>query len=78
MNKPITMIIKETEKKLTDVCNESGLHPAILDLIAKNFYSGIHSFAERQAVEEEMSYAKMLEESSKNAEVKDEKCRLKK
>ena len=66
MNKPITMVIKETKNKLASVCNESGLSPAILDLIMQGLYSEIHSLAERQTVEEEMSYVKMLEEASKN------------
>lgn len=71
MNKPITMVIKETTNKLANVCNESGLSPAILDLIMQKFYSNIHSLAERQAAEEEMSYVKMLEEASNKAEVTD-------
>jgi hypothetical protein len=67
MNKPLTMVIKETKKKIADACNESGLPPAILDLIMQGLYSEIHSLAERQSFEEEMSYAKMGKESSENA-----------
>jgi hypothetical protein len=65
------MIIKETKTKIANVCNESGLSPAILDLIMQGIYSEIHSLAERQTVEEEMSYARMLEETSKKTEVVD-------
>ncbi len=72
MNKPLTMVIKETQIKLANVCNESGLSPIHLDLIMKILYSEIHSLAERQTMEEEMSYAKMLEEASKKTEVTDE------
>ena len=64
MNKPLTMVIKETKKKLINVCNESGLSPAILDLIIQGIYTDVHSLAERQALEEEMAYVKTLEESS--------------
>ena len=71
MNKPLTMVIKETQIKLANVCNESGLSPIHLDLIMKGLYSEIHSLAERQTMEEEMSYAKMLEEASKKTEVTD-------
>jgi hypothetical protein len=71
MNKPLTMVIKETKNKIANVCNESGLSPAILDLIMQGIYSEIHSLAERQTVEEEMSYVKMLEETSKKTEVAD-------
>ena len=73
MNKPLTMVIKETENKIVDVCNESGLSPAILDLIMERLYSKLHSFAERRSVEEEMAYAKMLEEASKKTEVAEDK-----
>lgn len=72
MNKPITMVIKETKAKIANICNESGLPPIILDLIMQGIYSEIHSLAERQTMEEEMSYVKMLEESSKKTEVSDE------
>lgn len=66
MNKPITMVIKETKRKLANICNESGLSPVILDLIMQGIYSEIHSLAEKQTLEEEMVYTKMLEETSEN------------
>jgi hypothetical protein len=71
MNKPITMVIKETKNKLVNVCNESGLSPAVLDLIMQGLYSEIHSLAERQAAEEEMAYVKMLKENAKTEDVSD-------
>lgn len=66
MNKPITMIIKETKSKLVDVCNESGLSPAILDLIVQGIYSEVHSLAEKQALEEESMYAMMAQNVDRN------------
>lgn len=60
MNKPLTMIVKETKSKLAKVCNESGLSPVILDLIVQGIYSEIHSIAERQTAEEEIAYAKVI------------------
>ena len=63
MNKPLTMVIKETKTKLINVCNESTLPPAVLDLIMQNIYSEIHSIAERQAAEEEKAYTKIIEEN---------------
>lgn len=56
MNKPFTMIIKETQTKIAKVCNESGLPPVILDLIIQGVYSEIHSLTERQTAEEEKVY----------------------
>ena len=72
MNKPLTMVIKETKNKLANICNESGLSPIILDLIMQGIYSEIHSLAERQSLEEEMAYAKMVAEASNKVEATDE------
>lgn len=72
MNKPITMVIKETKTKIANICNESGLSPVILDLIVQGIYSEIHSLVERQTMEEEMAYVKAINEISKKAEITDE------
>ena len=74
MNKPFTMVVKETQKKLAKICNESGLSPMHLDLIIHGLYLEIHSLAERQAMEEEISYVKMLEEDSEKTELVDNKA----
>lgn len=71
MNKPIAMVINETKRKLANICNESGLSPAVLDLIMQGLYSEIHSLAERQAMEEEVAYARMLQEAAKETESAD-------
>ena len=71
MNKPISMVIKETKTKIANICNESGLSPIVLDLIMQGIYSEVHSLAERQTMEEEMSYVKMLEEASQKTEIAD-------
>lgn len=67
INKPVTMIIKETRARLINICNESGLSPAILDLIVQGIYSEVHSLAERQAAEEEKAYSEMI----KSKDIKD-------
>lgn len=72
MNKPITIIIKETKNKLANVCNESGLSPVILDLIMQGIYFEIHSIAEKQTADEEMSYARMITEEVNKTDVADE------
>lgn len=69
MNKPLTMIIKETKLKLAKVCNESGLPPVILDLIMQGIYSEIHSLAEKQTLEDERQYNQVL--SSDNSDIKE-------
>lgn len=74
MNKPLTMVVKETKTKIINICNESGLSPIVLDLIVQGIYSEIHSLAERQSLEEEMAYAKMVAEASNKTEVTDKKA----
>lgn len=71
MNKPLTMIIKETRMKLANICNESGLPPVILDLIIQGVYSEVHSLAERQTFEEEAAYVKMLKENEQKEDLKE-------
>lgn len=77
MNKPLTMIIKETKTKLANICNESGLPPAILDLIIQGIYSEVHLLAERQASEEEAIYMKTIKdisvENTESGDIRDEK-----
>lgn len=41
MNKPISMIINETKTNLLQICNQSSLHPSILELIIKDLYNEI-------------------------------------
>lgn len=60
MNKPLTMIIKETKSELAKVCNESGLPPVILDLVVQGIYSEIHMIAEKQAIDDESLYFKTM------------------
>lgn len=63
MNKPLTMMVKETQIKLAKICNESGLPPVILDLIIQGVYSEIHSLTEKQTFEEEKAYVESLKEN---------------
>lgn len=63
MNKPLTMLVKETRMKLANICNESGLPPVILDLIMQGLYSEIHHLAEKQSLDDEDAYKKAIEEN---------------
>jgi hypothetical protein len=69
MNKPLTMIVKETKTKLINACNESGLPPVILDLIMQGIYSEIHTLAEKQSIEEEMIYNQTIKDKDINNDV---------
>lgn len=66
MNKPLTMIIKETQSKLANVCNESGLPPIVLDLILQGIYSEVHTLAEQQTIADEKIYIKAMTTKDKN------------
>lgn len=73
MNKPITMVIKETKMNLVKVCNESGLSPVILDLIVQGLYSEIHAISEKQTEKDEQDYMSALAiENMKNIKIVDE------
>lgn len=63
MNKPLTMIVKDTKTKIANICNESGLPPVILDLIMQGVYSEIHCIVEKQTADEEVAYLKAIDES---------------
>lgn len=65
-NKPIALVIKETKIKLAQVCNESKLSPVILDLIMSEIYSEVRSLAEKQTMEEEMAYMKLIQNNDVN------------
>lgn len=69
MNKPLSIVIKETQNRLASVLNESKLPLPILDLIAKGMYLEVHNLTEIQTINEENDYVKMLEEVSKNTEI---------
>lgn len=63
MNKPLTMVVKETRTKIVNICNESGLPPVILDLIMQGVYSEVHSLMEQQTANEEKAYMQALKEN---------------
>lgn len=69
MNKPLTIVIKETKQKIVSACNESMLSPIILDLIVQGIYKDIHILAERQTLEEEAAYMKTVEKVSNDVEL---------
>lgn len=70
MNKPLTMMIKETKTKIANICNESGLPPVILDLIMQGIYSEIRFLADKQISEEEKSYMETIKESANSEDNK--------
>lgn len=53
MEKSFNKTIKETQRKIVQICNESDLSPIVLELILQNLLSEVHLMVEKQMFEEE-------------------------
>ena len=83
MNKPISMMISETNDKIVQVCNESGLPMSVLELIVRSIYNEIKTISDRTLEKDKSEYMSALsdvidamqdsESDLSNKEVIDEK-----
>ena len=62
MDKPISLVRKETVVKLTKVIEESGLPLLVLEPIIKDLYMQIQQAMVQQTITEEEEYNKSLTE----------------
>ena len=62
MDKPISLVRKETVVKLTKVIEESGLPLLVLEPIIKDLYMQIQQAMVQQTIAEEEEYNKSLTE----------------
>lgn len=62
MEKSISIIINETNDKLKQVCNSSGLPPCILEILVKNLLNDIHKVAQKQYEQDLLAYSAQLQE----------------
>lgn len=53
MEKSFNKIIKEVQRRMVQICNESDLSPIVLELILQNLLSEVHLMVEKQMFEEE-------------------------
>lgn len=53
MEKSFNKTIKEVQKRIVQICNESGLSPIVLELILQNLLSEVRLMIEKQIFEEE-------------------------
>lgn len=60
MNKPISMIVDETNEKIVRACNESGLPMCVLELIIKNIHNEISNLSEKGLAEDKAMYEQSL------------------
>lgn len=53
MEKSFSKTIKEVQRRIVQICNESDLSPIVLELILQNLLSEVHLMVEKQMFEEE-------------------------
>ena len=65
INKPLSLIMKESKKTIIDAINQANLHPTLLELIIKDIYNEVQynakAFAEREKNEYEQAIAQFKE-----------------
>ena len=66
MEKSFNKTIKEVQKRIVQICNESGLSPIVLELILQNLLSEIRLMIEKQMFEEEKQ--ELLKEEDNESE----------
>lgn len=66
MEKSFNKTIKEVQKRIVQICNESGLSPIVLELILQNLLSEVRLMIEKQIFEEEKQ--ELLKEEDNESE----------
>lgn len=66
MEKSFNKTIKEVQKGIVQICNESGLSPIVLELILQNLLSEVRLMIEKQMFEEEKQ--ELLKEEDNESE----------
>ena len=68
MDKPISMIIRESKSNIVKAINECKLHPSILEIILKDIYTETIETSKRISEIEEKEY--LLKQNTKEQEIK--------
>lgn len=68
MNKPITILIEEYKKNLTDLINNSELPAWLIILLTDPLMDQVKSLADKQAREDKQNYELSLTEKTKEEE----------
>lgn len=66
MEKSFNKTIKEVQRRIIQICNESDLSPIVLELILQNLLSEVHLMVEKQMFEEEKQ--ELLKEEDNESE----------
>lgn len=72
MEKTISMIINDTKTSLISTINNSGLPISIMELIVKDIYQEIKTYADNQLKYDEEQYKNALNEKEVNNDKNDE------
>ena len=75
--KPISLLIEETKQSLLYICNESNLHPSILELIVKDLYNEVVQVKNLQVKKEKEIFDNYELESKQNIDESSYKDQLK-
>lgn len=62
MAKPISILINETKQNLIKVCNESELHPSVLQMIVRELHEEVNKVNTECIRKEQEEYIKALSE----------------
>lgn len=68
MNKPITILIEEYKKNLTDLINNSELPAWLIILLTDPLMDQVRSLADKQAKEDKQNYELSLTKEEKTEE----------
>lgn len=66
MEKSFNKTIKEVQRRMVQICNESDLSPIVLELILQNLLSEVRLMVEKQMFEEEKQ--ELLKEEDNESE----------
>lgn len=67
--KPFSLLEKETEDKIRNAINESGLHPTVVRLILVNMLADVMHSEEIYATQEKKTYEEQIAKENKPTEV---------
>lgn len=65
INKPLSLVIRESKKTIIDAINQVNLHPTLLEMIIKDIYNEVQynakTFAEQERYEYEQTIVQSIE-----------------
>lgn len=68
MDKPISIVLKESKDRITSTVNSLNLQPAILQLILLDVYNDVRTKADAQLLQEQEMYFLMIQEKENKEE----------